>query len=180
MKITLEEAEEFFRVDITSPSGLRWIKNPNNNVMAGDAAGYLAPKDELGYGPVWLISLNRKHTNVSRVIWLLCHGNVPRGMMVDHMNGIPSDNRIENLCLKTAGENIRAVNRLQSRNTSGYHNVHWYKKKQRWLARFLRKGKMINAGSYKNIEDAARAADAAALKWAQENGEEFRLLNFPS
>lgn len=181
MRIPLELALEYLSIDPNSPSGLRWKKKPNTNcVHVGKCAGYLLPKDRKGYGPVWYVGLGNKHENASRLIWLMIHGSIPTGMCVDHMNGVPSDNRIENLCLKTIGENTRAYTRRSSRNTSGYTNVYWYGRKQRWVARFLRKGKMVNAGSFKNIEDAARAADAAALKWAEEHGEEFRLLNFPN
>lgn len=44
---------------------------------------------------------------VHRVVWEAFNGPIPAGLTINHLNGIPSDNRIENLELATLAENIR-------------------------------------------------------------------------
>lgn len=52
--------------------------------------------------------------------------------------------------------------RMQSSNTSGYRGVH--KSQNTWQASISWKGKHINLGSFKDIELAALAYDAAAIQ----------------
>lgn len=47
-----------------------------------------------------------KHIKLHRLIWWLHNGPVPDHLEVDHINGIRSDNRIENLQLLTFQENL--------------------------------------------------------------------------
>lgn len=57
-----------------------------------------------------------------RVAWLMVHGNWPANL-IDHVNGDPSDNRIENL--READKRLNAENRrhAQSNNSSGMLGV---------------------------------------------------------
>jgi hypothetical protein len=90
------------------------------------------------------------------------------GYHLDHVNGNPLDNRIENLRFVTRTEN-QINRRLQSNNTSGYRGIALSRGK--WIARLKRGDTEKHLGSYDTAEDAARAYDVAA----KEYGKIYRL-----
>lgn len=65
--------------------------------------------------------------------------------------------------------------RLLSVNTSGFRGVYWSKVANKWHAQIEGGGKRMSLGYYRDIEEAARAYDAAAKQF---HGEAARL-NFP-
>lgn len=92
--------QELFIIDPTSESGLRWIssgtgRRPDLRVGSPDTLGY------------WKVNYRRKALMVHRIIWEMTHGPIPKGHVIDHMNGDPTDNRIENLRLATGSQNSR-------------------------------------------------------------------------
>mgnify|MGYP000515854851 FL=1 len=50
-----------------------------------------------------------------RIVWSEQHGKIPKGMVIDHINSNPLDNRIENLQCITQKQNCQRVPR-----SSGY------------------------------------------------------------
>lgn len=99
--------------------------------------------------------------------------NPSEGMQVDHIDGNTFNNRKSNLRICTNAENSRNT-KLYSTNTTGFRGVIWDKDLKRWKVRITVDFKRIYLGSYRNIEDAAKAYDKAALKY---HGE-FASLNF--
>ena len=94
----------------------------------------------------------------------------------DHIDGDGLNNQKFNLRPATFSQNM-ANSRLQKNNTSGFKGVFWNKRIERWTAvmRFIGLGKLLYIGSFKDIKDAARAYDEAAIKaWG-----EFAMTNFP-
>lgn len=109
---TLEVISEFFRYDESSPSCLVWNKSNNSKKknklkVPGDTAGYLT---ERGY---YRVQFNGNDISVHRIVYYLKTGTDPGRLLIDHINGVRSDNRIENLRLVTKQEN--SLNREQHR-----------------------------------------------------------------
>lgn len=50
---------------------------------------------------------------VHRLIWEHVNGPIPKGMHIDHINGVKSDNRLVNLRMVTPLENMQNRDRLQ-------------------------------------------------------------------
>jgi hypothetical protein len=108
---------------------------------------------------------------------LLC---VPPGMVVDHINHDPLDNRKSNLRICTAREN--SINRQKQRQsaTSRYKGV-WRRRTRKhpsdgkWRAGIRIHKKLVELGRFDNEAEAAMAYDDAARKAFGP----FADLNFP-
>lgn len=97
-----------------------------------------------------------------RVVWAIVNGEWPNGS-IDHINGDPRDNRIENLRVATAVDQNRNQ-RLQSNNKSGCVGVYWSKAARKWAAQIGDSGKMVYLGLFDRKEDAVNARKNANKK----------------
>lgn len=103
-----------------------------------------------------------KSYRAHRVAWAVQFGSWPEDQ-VDHINGNPSDNRLENLREVDHAEN--AKNRaIGSDSTSGVMGVCWYKRDSKWMAHIRENGKFINLGCFNDFHDAVSARKAAEAK----------------
>jgi hypothetical protein len=102
---------------------------------------------------------NRKHA-AHRVAWAIFYGESAQGP-VDHINGIRSDNRIENLRLASPMENSR--NCASARGSSSrFLGVSWHKGNKKWSAQIRVNRCQKHLGYFKDEESAAAAYIAAA------------------
>ena len=160
--------EEFFRSKLNydpETGDLVWNENAYKRVK-GKKAG--TPNEE-GYIVVGtkvegrLIKRSAHH-----IAWLLHHGEwPPKGMMIDHINGNKSDNRICNLRLATRAQNL-ANARKKSSSSSPYKGVEYSRLpglKKKWLARISVDSRRISLGLYATPEEAREAYKAAAIKY---------------
>jgi len=95
--------------------------------------------------------------------WIYTYGEIPT-FDIDHIDGNPSNNRIDNLRLSTKGENARHSKRPVN-NTSGYKGVSWNKRLNKWVANISVDRKGIYLGSFKYGHDAYFAYCVAAIKY---------------
>lgn len=110
---------KYFVVDPESPTGLRWrddlevsTGNRRRNAQAGKPAGVC--RKIKGRTDQVVVLIEGKIHITSRVIYTLIHGEIPDGYIIDHLDGNGFNNKIENLALKTRGENMR--NRKVNKN----------------------------------------------------------------
>lgn len=94
--------------------------------------------------------------------------------LIDHINGVIDDNRIENLRLANRSQNA-ANQKLSKQNTSGYKGVIKSKKDRKWIAQIKYQQRLFHIGTYDTKEEAAKAYDNKA----NELFGEFANLNFP-
>ncbi len=103
--------------------------------------------------------------------------NPPAGMLVDHANNNPLDNRRSNLRLATPSQNNANSRKTWTPTSSIYKGVCWHKRWKKWVAQ-IGQGPgngPKTLGYFASEEEAARAYDAAAkARWG-----EFAKLNFP-
>jgi len=114
---------------------------------AGTLAGSV---NNLGYV---MIGFFGKMRSAHRLAWIITHGEIPKGLMIDHINGNKADNRIANLRLVTRAEN--GFNRHSTQAESGHIGV--YRSRDRWRARIHRHGKRFELGSFDTMDEAKEA-----------------------
>lgn len=91
-----------------------------------------------------------------RLAWLYVYGEFPSGIL-DHINRVRHDNRIENLRCVTRSENGINV-KLSKRNTTGIKHVSYSEKTGKWYCQLSIKGVKKHKGPFDTKEDAAEAA----------------------
>lgn len=121
----------------------------------GDVAGLLGKR-----GYLYITFYGKKHY-VHRVIWLMHYGTLPK--ILDHIDGNPLNNRIENLRECTDSQNL-CNRKISSRNTSGVKGVSWHKLKQKWAVRIGFNKKEYHMGYFDKKEDAINVVLEARKK----------------
>jgi len=100
---------------------------------------------------------------------------VPKGMVIDHINQDGMDNRSANLRAATRAQNLHNRKKSSRPCSSKYKGVSWHKSLFKWQAAIMFENKRIYLGCFNSEIDAAKAYDEAAKKY---HGQ-FACLNFP-
>jgi len=114
-------AERLRQVLDYDPATGRFTRRKNGRVVGN--------KSGSGYITIYVDGANR---NAHRLAWLHVHGKWP-SKCIDHINGIRTDNRIENLRDVEQSENIRC--KRVSKGRSGLVGVSFHKATGKWAAR---------------------------------------------
>ena len=127
-----------------------------NTRYSNTQAGYVRPA---GYVDVLVFGVGYK---AHRIIWLWCNGEMPK--TIDHINGIPSDNRIKNLRSVSQGENQKNLS-IRTDNTSGNIGVLWHKSAKKWQARIYVNGKHKHLGYFSDKNEAIKTRKQAEIDY---------------
>jgi hypothetical protein len=130
---------------------LYWKESRKGGCSKGDAASAIRGR----YG---VVGINGVYYSTHRVIFLYHHGYLPD--RVDHRDGNPFNNRIENLRECTHSENMRN-RKINKNNKSGCKGVTWDKEESKWRVRLSLDGKRIHLGRFSSYEEAEAAANNA-------------------
>ena len=123
---------------------------------AGDVAG------SIGSNRYLQLQINKRKYYVHRIVFLWHHGYLPE--LLDHIDGNPLNNRIENLRLATPAENIWNA-RTPKTNTSGAKGASWHKKSSKWQVRICINSKEKHIGLFEDFELAELVAIMAREKY---------------
>lgn len=133
-------------------------KHSGSEILNPDKKGYL------------YLNLKGKRYPLHALAWLYAHGVYKS--MLDHKNGIVSDNRLVNLRPSTHKQNVRNQ-KLKRSNTSGFKGVSFSKQKGKWRSQIRTDSGRVHLGFFSSKVKAAKAYDNAAVKF---HGE-FALTN---
>lgn len=106
-----------------------------------------------------IIRIDGKVYPAHRLAWRIKTGEWPEGV-IDHINGIGTDNRWDNLRDVTQQENL-FNKREMSNNKSGSVGVRFREEYNKWYAAIGVDGKQIHLGSYAEKDEAIAAYQKA-------------------
>jgi len=130
-----------------------WIKRGHGRPIDKQAGSI----NKIGY---MQICVNKKQYRAHRLAWLYVYGSFPIGM-IDHINGIKSDNRICNL--RDVSSSVNNINAFVSKSKNHkYLGVH--KNKSLFGASIKANGKRHFLGMFNTPEEAQRIYLAAKAK----------------
>lgn len=135
---------------------LYWKVKPCKKVLIGEKAGN---KREDGY---CLTMINGKRYLNHRLIFLMHHGYFPQ--FIDHIDGNPSNNTVENLRSATSIQN-QHNRKLGKDNTSGVKGVSWVANRKNWEIRLRINNRRKYFGSFDDLELASLVAQEARDKY---------------
>lgn len=132
----------------------RWIE-PGPKRVVGSIAGAIK-RDGYRY-----IGIDLRRYKAARLAWIYQYGDIPDGMLVDHINRDRSDDRISNLRLVTASQNMMNTSR-RSNNKSGHKGIHRHSQNGNWVVQISAYRQRKHVGVFNDLEDAIRAYNAAS------------------
>lgn len=143
--------------------------NPNSGLLVwkklfpGKIAGTLVKPR--GYQKEFRkLAIERLDFKAHRICWILHYGQLPEsGLVIDHVNGNPIDNRIHNLRTCTPQQNSMN-SRTPKTSTTGYKGVARLAGYNLYRAHITKNRKQIHLGCFESFEDAKKAYDIAAIE----------------
>lgn len=140
----------------TYKNGKLFWNLPKKRIIVGNRAGTTMSD---GYRSVMI---DQKRHYEHRIIFMMHHGFLPKEL--DHIDGNPSNNCIENLRESNRNQNMQNT-KLPKNSTSGYKNVYWHKSTQKWKVQFNANKKRMFFGSFDDLELADLVAQEARDKY---------------
>lgn len=146
--LDVEAIREYFRYD--HDEGRFFVRASGKEVGSKNVKGYMT----LSYG-------SGRTLYAHRVAWICFHGIDPAEMHIDHKDGDKSNNRIANLRLATAAQNV-ANSGARSTNKLGVKGVYKVKGKKGYDVEICPNGNRIYVGRFQTVEEAQAAYENAS------------------
>jgi hypothetical protein len=154
MELTQELVRELF--DYHEDGHLVWKNDRGSNKLKNTIAGYFDSSRNY-----FVVKINDRRYQLHRIIYFWHNGVLSK--IIDHKDGNPKNNKIENL--REANSHQNAWNSSKSKsNTSGYKGVFWHSKMKKWTSSICFHRKLIWLGVFKTPEEAHEAYKNAALE----------------
>jgi hypothetical protein len=131
-------------------------KTTVGNTKAGSIVNYKEPNGYLR------VRVDGKRYTVHQVVFCMQYGYIPK--MLDHINCIKDDNRIENLREATKFENGYNT-KTPITNTTGTKNIQWIKHMNKFQVRLKVKKQNKVIGYFSDMDLAQLVADEARNKY---------------
>ena len=125
----------------------------------GEVAGYKNPRGYIH------MRINSKTYSAHRIAWLYVYGVHPTDL-IDHIDGNPSNNAIDNL--RMADKSFNGFNRQKQakKSSSVFKGVHWSKCNKKWEVNINIAGtKRMHIGVFEDEQEAAHAYNKAAIRF---------------
>lgn len=105
----------------------------------------------------------RKSFKIHQLMMIVFKNHVPNGhkMVVDHINGIKTDNRLENLQVISQREN---TSKDRKNGTSKFTGVYRDKTRKKWISQIRIKNKVKFLGRFENEIDASEKYQKELIK----------------
>jgi len=157
MELCINDLRSNFKYN--SDTGLLFRKiTTSSRGVSGDLAGHLMTTTRY-----LAVTYKSKQWMVHRLVWALYYGALPKGQ-IDHINGVRSDNRIENLRDVTHRENMMNTT-MSIKNKSGVMGVCWDESRARFVSHMTVNGKTLYLGRYKSLFEACCVRKSAEIKY---------------
>ena len=153
--LTTEFLHELFEYK----DGVLYNKVDRHTSKAGERSGFVRKN---GY---WQVKIGRSNHYAHRIIYQMHHGESPE--IIDHIDGDPANNRIENLRPADFVKNGRNCVTPKN-NTTGVKNVYLHKPSGKFHVRLFIDKKPRSFGYYEEFELAELVAIEARNKYYKE------------
>ena len=138
-----------------------WKIKPHIKVNVGTVAGCVAlmGRDKKPYS---LISYKQKIYRSHHIALALSGVTVPPGMVVDHIDGDGTNNKLANLRVVSIATN-NLNKKLGKNNKTGLLGVYFYKNRNKWRASINKSGKSYFLGHFNTLLDACCKRKSAEI-----------------
>jgi hypothetical protein len=133
--------------------------HPDGYLISRATKKQVGKPNEEGY--IRIRGSNGKEYRAHRIIWSLHNGEIPEGMLIDHIDGNKQNNKIDNLRLATRTQNN---NNSIGRSVRGYPKGVQPTSSGKYRARIMQNGKQICIGTYDTVEEAKFSYDIKAIE----------------
>jgi hypothetical protein len=139
-----------------------WRMKRRGRARVGTVAGTKHPKGYIR------ISIDHVDHLAHRLAWIFVHGPIDDSMVIDHINGNRSDNRIENLRVVTGMQNANNQQTRLAGARKAMLGASFHKPSGKWISRVKINGKDKYLGLFDTPEQANQAYLAAKREFAKD------------